>query len=782
MYNNLDFLNSTNIYDSNTLHQVNDNEYQLSSYNYSESLKAPGETKIINREIYKNFSKNVFGTIKTPEKRKLNEQQLKKLFAIQIPEEAQKMYKPEAAPDVPINWEEPETGWGLLSYESRFLPDETKFIEYNEMLNQMNGGEFSNIEEKESFKDISDNNMDFNNFQESLNQYDFIDETPISEFMDDPMASQINTTTEAFTHNNMVPFFRGQVKQNADDFLVKTKLENFTGQFEFDKPKQKMEVETFFEPNKNVGWVNGMPNMTQNFTQYYEPSLYRQSEKIIPEIRVRPGRLGDPNDLGLENEDDLGDGFHPLLRIMPKDTDEIRIKPKITYDKPTLLGEKGKMRGILGDYKKSRPDTFYENKVGEDGVGSVRKNQITKQQMFSDYKSILKLTNASTYGENKNYGGLQYQVEQRRRVQDEPEFKSATKSTFDTNGDGRNMLNNDSVSTGAGLQLNQNAIRTYDTQRYLLGNKTIAGITANTNESKYFKSSEFIAKATVKQSTSENTVAGITGTTVAKNRVKYEDEARATIKQSTSESTVVSTPGVPVSRNPALDYETEVRPTVRTAIAEATFSGPTTNNTYKTQVWDYETEVRPTARIETSEASSTSNLKGQSNIQVKYEDEARPTQKSMLVENTKTNVPSYSSGYRYAKSEDEARNTQRQNDVNMVRTGQSAVQIKDPVYDAQYNMEIRDFKQNSLVSRAPVAESVKLFYDKNKINMKQNNAVRTYDNSNFRTIGKQNNDNFAKININKDKKGVRNYQSELINPLLVKAFKNNPYTKSLASY
>ena len=48
---------------------------------------------------------------------------------------------------------------------------------------------------------------------------------------------------DAFTHNNMVPFFGSNVKQNVDsNNASSTILENFTGVSNIDKPKQELSL------------------------------------------------------------------------------------------------------------------------------------------------------------------------------------------------------------------------------------------------------------------------------------------------------------------------------------------------------------------------------------------------------------------------------------------------------------------------------------------------------------------------------------------------------------
>ena len=67
--------------------------------------------------------------------------------------------------------------------------------------------------------------------------------------------AQKTLTNEEFTHNNMVPFFGGSIKQNTNIEQHTNTLELFTGGPGLKPPKH--EVESLFKPEKNVGNVFG---------------------------------------------------------------------------------------------------------------------------------------------------------------------------------------------------------------------------------------------------------------------------------------------------------------------------------------------------------------------------------------------------------------------------------------------------------------------------------------------------------------------------------------------
>jgi hypothetical protein len=158
-----------------------------------------------------------------------------------------------------------------------------------------------------------------------------------------------------FEHNNMLPFFRGSVKQNVDDKdLYGSVLERYTGYPENDI--KKTEIEPLFKPEKNVGNVNGVQNSLDFQKERIVPSYIRHNEVPFDKIMVGPGVNQGYNDEGTG-------GFHQfeMQELMkPKTVDDLRVKsnPKLTFEGRTVDGMKGKVAGEVGQVFKHRPPTF----------------------------------------------------------------------------------------------------------------------------------------------------------------------------------------------------------------------------------------------------------------------------------------------------------------------------------------------------------------------------------------------------------------------------------------
>ena len=158
-----------------------------------------------------------------------------------------------------------------------------------------------------------------------------------------------------FTHNNMQPFFGGGVKQNLDEFSTRGTFENFTGTV--DSYQKKQEQTPLFQPQKNMSNTYGAQNLDGYMLDRYYVSNIRSNESPIQQVYVGPGL-----NQGYTNEPSGGfQQADTLDYVMPKTTDEIRVKtnPKISYYGRVNSGQKIAKPGKIGTVYKNQPDTFY---------------------------------------------------------------------------------------------------------------------------------------------------------------------------------------------------------------------------------------------------------------------------------------------------------------------------------------------------------------------------------------------------------------------------------------
>ena len=159
-----------------------------------------------------------------------------------------------------------------------------------------------------------------------------------------------------FTHNNMVPFFGGTIKQNVDKFTNSHILLNHNGTD--DLYKSKAEVKSFYDQCQNIDNIQGSENNTEYMLQNIVKPIARNNDFPIPQVHVGPGinRGFTSKPTGGYQQLDVQE------LILPKTVDELRVtdKPKTTFAGVVVDGLKASVRGDLGIVNKNKPDTFYE--------------------------------------------------------------------------------------------------------------------------------------------------------------------------------------------------------------------------------------------------------------------------------------------------------------------------------------------------------------------------------------------------------------------------------------
>jgi len=144
-------------------------------------------------------------------------------------------------------------------------------------------------------------------------------------------------------HNNMVPFFGSNVKQNVETFQNESILDRHTGNTS--TFQHKTEIEKMFKEQPEDIYGPIFSNSVQ--TDRYIPSLYRQNEKPFDESKVIRPIAGT-----IENN----------VKPVFKDVNELRVgnRLKESYNGRTINGQLGEVRGVQSEFAKRRPNTFYE--------------------------------------------------------------------------------------------------------------------------------------------------------------------------------------------------------------------------------------------------------------------------------------------------------------------------------------------------------------------------------------------------------------------------------------
>ena len=148
-------------------------------------------------------------------------------------------------------------------------------------------------------------------------------------------------------HNNFVPFFGSSIRQNTNPTQNETLLEKFTGTNKL--IPRKTETPAFFNPSDNRTNINGHqfnPDLSR-----YMPSQTMDGVKPFQPVMVGPGLAQGPTSVP-------SGGYQDFYRPSAKKVDELRLKPKTTYE-GTILPPKAlnSNRGKIGVVSKNNPET-----------------------------------------------------------------------------------------------------------------------------------------------------------------------------------------------------------------------------------------------------------------------------------------------------------------------------------------------------------------------------------------------------------------------------------------
>lgn len=255
------------------------------------------------------------------------------------------------------------------------------------------------------------------------------------------------------THTNMTPFFGSNVKQNIETFTNESVLDRHTGNTSLFQHKK--EVESMFkEMPENI---YGTPIFTNSVnTDRYIPSLYRQNEKVLEDKKIAAPIAGT---------------FENTIRPEFKDVNELRVgnKLKQTYEGRVKAGQLGSVRGVQSQFKKNRPDTFYEKNA--DHLFKTPGEYIAPKTS-ENYEINFKNTNRTNY--NLEYFGnvsakdvIQNKQRMATTENDKDAFFQPPK---------KNNFENDYLRNISGIKsttdYGKNAITSYETERASTSEKT----------------------------------------------------------------------------------------------------------------------------------------------------------------------------------------------------------------------------------------------------------------------------------------------------------------------
>jgi hypothetical protein len=263
------------------------------------------------------------------------------------------------------------------------------------------------------------------------------------------------------SNNNFTPFDNTTENNIKECFSMNTKKRDFEQFNDYNEQKtplkldiysgssrnyfSKSEIEPFFQPVKDMSFVNGMGVVIDKFEDRYTDSirLERRNERPFEPETVGPNSKGEYT------------GFHDTTRVLPKLTDELRRadQPKLSYTAEPIKGKTINKRAVVAPIVKRLPDKFKE--LGEKDL--IPKSQVSAAAIRDNYNLIL--SNRSVLS-TEMYGAPKDQVNHKFDIKTKGISKESSRNKYveadNTNISGLvNQFNNNKDSIKL-LQLERN--------------------------------------------------------------------------------------------------------------------------------------------------------------------------------------------------------------------------------------------------------------------------------------------------------------------------------------
>jgi hypothetical protein len=584
--------------------------------------------------------------------------------------------------------------------------------------------------------------------------------------------------TENFTHNNMVPFFGGNIKQNMNEHSTQSILETHTGISETFKNKE--EVPCMYDKVKDFSFVNGIDNKDDFYRERYAESRVRNNVLPIPQVRVGPG-------IGKGFTATPTGGFHQLdtqelIKPYYKSVDELRVatKPKETFTARILDGQKGRERGTLPHIVKNRVDTWFEQtpdmllkttgaytkptEIPEFNVKTTHRNETTRETMGNAKTTVSK------------------------RTLDEPNVKPTSRQQFGEFGLRNTALNK--YGKGSKDDYGKSTIMVYANERDLTSTRVYQG-----NVQSLIKAIIAPIQDVIRISKKEHGIDnprhfGNMNVQVPDKPTMYDpnDVARTTIKETLIHDEMGMGTVTGPKRLIVYDPEEIAKRTHRETLERMEYEMNINGGQRKGQVYDPDDKARTTMKetlVEETHDANIDRLEGMGTYINDYI--AKNTQKQFVSDNDYYGTATRQNADAYKTTEYNAKNTQKQfiSDRDYYGTAASAYQKKQMSKEYIDNAIIRDRKEQTLYGREPTKTGVKVAVDGDMVNVNIKKpdcdivAQRETLNADRQTGSTIPTMDF--VNFTKDRK-LQNTPDDRLDPTLLQALHDNPYTKMLYAF
>lgn len=580
---------------------------------------------------------------------------------------------------------------------------------------------------------------------------------------------------EKFTHNNMVPFFGGNVQQNINEESNKSILETHTGVSELFKNKQ--EVPSMYDKSREFGFVNGMDNKDDFYRERLYESRTRNNVVPVPQVRVGPG-------LGQGYDAQPTGGFQQyevqnIAQSYYKSVDDLRVanKPKTTFEGRTITGQKGSTRAEVPNLAKNRVETFFEQTPD---MLLKTTGAYTKAGEIPEFNVKITNRNETTRQDIGIAGG----VIKRRTV--DADAKPTSRQQFGSFGLHNPKLNN--YGTGNKDDYGKSKILVYNNERDITTTRVHQGNLTSLVKA-IVAPLEDVMRINKKEHGIDNPRHfGNMNAQIPEKPTMYDpnDIARTTIKETLIHDEMGTGTITGAKRLAVYDPDEVAKTTVRETVERMDYELNLGTDVPRGIVYDPDDKTRTTMKETLVENTHEGNIDGLEGIGT-YVNEylARNTQKQFVSDNDYYGIATRETGQGYQTNEHEARMTQKHqlSDNDYYGTAGTVNAKKDMSKQNIENAVISQRKENTLYGREPTKQGAKVASSGDSVNLGvrklQCDVAATRDTNNVGRVVSQI-PTVEDLNITKDRH-IFDISDERLDPSLLKPFNENPYTQSLHS-
>jgi hypothetical protein len=580
-----------------------------------------------------------------------------------------------------------------------------------------------------------------------------------------------------FTHNNMVPYFGGNVKQNMTETANQTILENYTGVG--DTFQNKKEVASLYDQKKDFSYVNGMQNVDDFYRERMGETKIRNNVLPVPQIRVGPGLN--------QGFDGIPTGGYQQLDVQElalgnyKTADELRVvsKPKVTFEGRVIDGQKNTVRAEVPNLVKNRVETFYQQTPD---MLLKTTGAFTKPTETPEFN--VKLTNRIET--TRETTGVAAAVVPKRTL-DNSATKPTIRQQLKEYGTRNAALNN--YGKGHKDDYGKSKILVYDNERDITTTRVYQG-----NVTSLIKAIVAPIEDLIKVSKKEHAVDnprhfGNMNAQIPDKPTIYDpnDIARTTIKETLIHDEIGTGTVSGPKKLTVYDPEEIAKRTLRETLEKMDYELNLGTNVPKGKVYDPEDVFKTTLKETLIEAARESGNLGGVEGMGTYVNEyiARNTQKQFISEKDYFGTAARDKGEGHTTNTFEAPNTQKQflSDKDYFGVADS-LQKKEMSQTDINNAIITERKEVTLYGRQPTYEGKKVITGGDCVNIdikkSEVDILAKRDTHNTDRITNASIPTYTDFNITKDKSHY-SVPDNRLDPSLLQPFIENPYTQSLTS-